>query len=79
MRLNWRSVVGVKQGWRQWKSAKISGMGFCSSCLLVVGAIQQLYYKSPVMSQLFGEGIDVKKVIQEKEQDLFQCELLNGL
>jgi hypothetical protein len=37
----------------------MSGMGFWSSCLLVVGAIQQLYYKSPVMSQLFGEGIEV--------------------
>jgi hypothetical protein len=58
MWLNWRAVVAVKQGWRQWNSAKMSGMGFCSSCLLVVGAIQQLYYKSPVMSQLFGEGID---------------------
>jgi hypothetical protein len=46
----------------------MSGMGFCSSCLLVVGAIQQLYYKSPVMSQLFGEGID-----RQSDKDLDSC------
>src|SRR5918912_2292495 len=57
MRLNWRTVVMDTQGWRQSNSAKMSGMGFCSSCVgVVVGATQQLYYKSPFPSH-FGEGI----------------------
>jgi hypothetical protein len=49
------------QGWRQSTSAKMSGMGFCSSCVgVVVGATQQLYYKSPFPSH-FGEGIEINK------------------
>src|ERR687886_124508 len=59
MRLNWRTVVMDTQGWRQSNSAKMSGMGFCSSCVgVVVGATQQLYYKSPFPSH-FGEGIGI--------------------
>jgi hypothetical protein len=57
MQLIWRIVVAVTYGWRQVSSAKMS-MGFCSSRVVVVGATSQLYYKSPVTSQLFGEGID---------------------
>ena len=39
--------------------------------MLVVGATQQLYYKSPFTSQLFGEGIVSFKV-------LFQCKRYVG-
>jgi hypothetical protein len=36
----------------------MSGMGFCSSYVAVFGKTQQLYYKSPFISQ-FGDGIAV--------------------
>src|SRR3989454_5098082 len=59
IRLNWRTVVAVTWGWRQWKSVTISTIGEFRCGLRVVVLHNATLHDNGPPHLIFGEGIDV--------------------
>src|SRR3989454_5622729 len=58
IRLNWRTVVAVTWGWRQWKSVTISTIGEFRCGLRVVVLHNATLHDNGPPHLIFGEGID---------------------
>src|SRR2546425_9537949 len=61
IRLNWRTVVAVTWGWRQWKSVTISTIGEFRCGLRVVVLHNATLHDNGPPHLIFGEGIVVRK------------------
>src|SRR6266702_7060582 len=57
IRLNWRTVVAVTWGWRQWKSVTISTIGEFRCGLRVVVLHNATLHDNGPPHLIFGEGI----------------------
>src|SRR2546422_11770946 len=60
IRLNWRTVVAVTWGWRQWKSVTISTIGEFRCGLRVVVLHNATLHDNGPPHLIFGEGIDLR-------------------
>src|SRR2546428_7306932 len=63
IRLNWRTVVAVTWGWRQWKSVTISTIGEFRCGLRVVVLHNATLHDNGPPHLIFGEGIVKDPVI----------------
>src|SRR2546426_7071625 len=61
IRLNWRTVVAVTWGWRQWKSVTISTIGEFRCGLRVVVLHNATLHDNGPPHLIFGEGIDIER------------------
>src|SRR6266566_533496 len=68
IRLNWRTVVAVTWGWRQWKSVTISTIGEFRCGLRVVVLHNATLHDNGPPHLIFGEGIDVLYAISQSRR-----------
>src|SRR2546426_11688056 len=66
IRLNWRTVVAVTWGWRQWKSVTISTIGEFRCGLRVVVLHNATLHDNGPPHLIFGEGIDLITVLYRR-------------
>src|SRR2546427_10577220 len=83
IRLNWRTVVAVTWGWRQWKSVTISTIGEFRCGLRVVVLHNATLHDNGPPHLIFGEGIAIKEglfcrvEVQTFGRDPDQCRTLS--
>src|SRR2546425_5766124 len=77
IRLNWRTVVAVTWGWRQWKSVTISTIGEFRCGLRVVVLHNATLHDNGPPHLIFGEGIG--KHIELWELPCVRCHIKHNV